>query len=174
MILWLFIATIRIAGLTVAALMRSLISFISTRAAISAADKIVSFRDGLKVIDNLTDFILATALSLAIWSAIAITYVLTLKAFPPPVHALTIADALLLMGFSIVGGIVQLPGVGGGAQALTIGALTQLFGIPAAIAISSGLMVWLTSNICVVPVGLVYAKFEGISLRQVTRKSEET
>jgi uncharacterized membrane protein YbhN (UPF0104 family) len=131
----------------------------------SAAEKVRLFRDGLNVIDNLPDFLLASALSLATWVGIAITYVLTLKAFPAPVHTLTIADTLLLMGFSVVGGVVQLPGVGGGAQALTIGALTELFGIPAALAVSAGLMVWLISSMCVVPFGLIYAKVEGISLR---------
>jgi uncharacterized protein (TIRG00374 family) len=171
-ILCVFVAAVRLAGSAVAALMNRLIGLVSKPAGISAAEKILSFRNGLNVIDNLLDFLWAAALSLATWFAIAITYVLTLKAFPPPVHALTIADALLLMGFSVVGGIVQLPGVGGGAQALTIGALTQLFGIPTALAISSGLMVWLTSSMCVIPFGLIYAKIEGISLRQVATKSE--
>jgi uncharacterized protein (TIRG00374 family) len=169
-LLWVFVAAIGLAGLAVAAHIRSSIGLISEHAGNSAADKILSFRDGLNVIDNVRDFFLASTLSLAIWFAIGITYVLTLKAFPAPVHALTIADALLLMGFSVVGGIVQLPGVGGGAQALAIGALTQLFGIPAALAISSGLMVWLTSSMCVVPIGLIYARIEGISLWRVTQK----
>ena len=171
-VLCLFVGSVRLAGPAVAALMQRLIGMVSKPAGSSAAEKVLSFRDGLNVIDNLPDFLLAAVLSLATWFGIAITYVLTLKAFPAPVHALTVADALLLMGFSVVGGIVQLPGVGGGAQALTIGALTQLFGIPAALAVSAGLMVWLTSSICVVPFGLIYARIEGVSIRQVASKSE--
>lgn len=171
-VLSLFVGSVRLAGPAVAALMQRLIGMVSKPAGSLAAEKILLFRDGLNVIDNLPDFLVAAVLSLATWFGIAITYVLTLKAFPAPVHALTIADALLLMGFSVVGGIVQLPGVGGGAQALTIGALTQLFGIPAALAVSAGLMVWLTSSLCVVPFGLIYARIEGVSIRQVASRSE--
>jgi uncharacterized protein (TIRG00374 family) len=165
LILGVFVAAVRLAGAAVAAIMRRVMGLFSQAAGNSAAEKVRLFRDGLNVIDNLPDFLLASALSLATWVGIAITYVLTLKAFPAPVHTLTIADTLLLMGFSVVGGVVQLPGVGGGAQALTIGALTELFGIPAALAVSAGLMVWLISSMCVVPFGLIYAKVEGISLR---------
>jgi uncharacterized membrane protein YfcA len=68
---------------------------------------------------------------------------------------------------------VQLPGVGGGAQVGTITALTLLFGIPKELAVSAGLMVWLITSMGVIPVGLVYAKIEGISLGQLAERSEE-
>ena len=94
------------------------------------------------------------------------------KAFPAPVHDLTVAEGLILMGFSVVGGVVQLPGVGGGAQVGTISALTLLFGVPGELAVSAGLMIWLTTSMSVIPAGLVYARVEGISLRDVAGRSE--
>jgi len=107
------------------------------------------------------------------WASIAVSYVLVMKAFPPPVHNLTISHTLVLMGFSVVGSIVQLPGVGGGAQVGTISALTLLFNIPSELAISAGIIVWLVTTMSVIPVGLLYAKFEGISIRQVANRSED-
>ena len=133
----------------------------------------LAFRDGLNVIASLGDFILIAVISLAMWATIAVSYVLVMKAFPPPVHNLAIADTLVLMGFSVVGSIVQLPGVGGGAQVGTISALTLLFGIPGELAISAGIIVWLVTTMSVVPIGLLYAKIEGISIGQVARRSED-
>ncbi len=68
--------------------------------------------------------------SVLLWSTIAAAYIVVMRAFPSPVHDMTVPYVLLLMGFSVVGSVVQLPGIGGGAQALTIGALTLLFSIP--------------------------------------------
>ena len=97
---------------------------------------------------------------------------LAMRAFPAPVHNLTVAYGLILMGFSVVGGVVQLPGVGGGAQVGTISALTLLFGVPNELAVSAGLMIWLITSMSIIPVGLIYAQVEGISLRQVAERSE--
>jgi hypothetical protein len=45
--------------------------------------------------------------------------------------------------------------------------------MPAALATSAGLMIWLVGSIAIVPAGLIYARIEGISLRQTARTSEE-
>ena len=172
LILIIFVAAVRLAGSFVAQGVNRVVSLVSKPAGESSAGKVLAFRDGLNVIDNVPDFLLAAALSIVLWLIIALTYVLVLRAFPPPIHSLEPADALLLMGFSVVGGVVQLPGVGGGAQALTIGALTQLFNIPAALAVSAGLMVWLIASMSVIPFGLLYARIEGVSLRQTARSSD--
>ena len=167
-----FVAAVRLAGTAVAAATRWLVGLVSKPAGASVAEKVLAFRDGLNVIDSFADFALAAALSIGLWLTIALTYLLVVKAFPAPVHELTVAHTILLLGFSVVGSIVQLPGVGGGAQALTIGALTQLFGIPSELAVSAGLMIWLVGTESVIPFGLIFAKLEGISIRQVARGSE--
>ena len=169
----LLILAVRLAGNAVALGLASLIGRISKSAGEATAEKVLAFRDGLNVIASLGDFILIAVISLAMWATIAVSYVLVMKAFPPPVHNLAIADTLVLMGFSVVGSIVQLPGVGGGAQVGTISALTLLFGIPGELAISAGIIVWLVTTMSVVPIGLLYAKIEGISIGQVARRSED-
>ena len=124
------------------------------------------------MIDSLQDFCFAAALSLLLWGTIAATYLLTLKAFPAPVSQLTLAPTIVLMGFSIAGSALPIPG-GGGAWAGNVFALTNLFQIPAELATGAGLMVWAVASLSVIPFGLIYAQVEGISIRQVAEGSED-
>jgi hypothetical protein len=78
---------------------------------------------------------------------------------------------LILMGASMVGSFVQLPGVGGGSQVATIATLERVFNVPKELAASCGIMLWLVTFVAVVPVGLFLAHRERISLRKL---SEET
>ena len=167
-----FVAGVRLAGGLVAGLVKSLVGLVSKPAGGVAADKILEFRDGLNVIDSFGDFLLVTGLSIALWATIALSYVAVMKAFPAPVHGMTLADTVVLLGFSVVGSLVSLPGVGGGAQVGIISALTLLFSMPKELAFSAGLMAWLITTMTVIPAGLVFARLEGISLGQMARGSE--
>jgi uncharacterized protein (TIRG00374 family) len=166
-----FVAAVRLAGSFVAGISGSLVSLVSKSAGATVKDKILSFRHGLNVIDSFQDFLLLAGLSLALWLTIASAYVLVLKAFPAPVSNLTIPDIIVLMGFSIAGSALPIPG-GSGAWAGNTFALAQLFHLPQELAGSAGLMVWLVGSMAVIPAGLLFAKIEGISLRQLTRSSE--
>ena len=167
-----FVAAIRLAGTAVARVASHTIGVISKPAGAALAEKILSFRDGLDVIDSLADFGLISALSLALWGTIALCYVLVTKAFPAPVHSLSAAHTIVLMGFSIAGSALPIPG-GSGAWAGNVFALTELFGIPKELAVSTGLMLWIILTLSIIPAGLIYARVEGISLGQVARRSEE-
>ena len=168
-----FVVTVRVAGNRAAAFAQRLLKPLSTSFASTAHKKLLEFRDGLNVIDGLPAFLQIAALSLLLWSTIAFAYVLVMRAFPAPVSQLTIADVIVLLGFSIVGSLVQLPGVGGGAQVSTISALTLLFSIPAGLAVSAGVILWLITTMAIIPAGLLYARVEGISLKQLARRSEQ-
>ena len=172
LVLLVFVAAIRLAGTAVARVSSHVFGLVSKPAGAAVAEKILSFRDGLNVIDSLADFGLISALSLALWATIAAGYVLVLKAFPAPVHTLTVAHTIVLMGFSIAGSALPVPG-GSGAWAGNVFALTELFGIPKELAVSAGLMLWIILTLSVIPAGLLYARLEGISLTQVARRSEE-
>ncbi len=172
LVLVIFVAAVRLAGPVVARLMERAVGVISAKAGAAVSEKVLAFREGLVVIDGVGDFLAAAGISVAIWGGIALSYMLAMRAFPAPVHDLTVAYGLILMGFSVVGGVVQLPGVGGGAQVGTISALTLLFGVPNELAVSAGLMIWLITSMSIIPVGLIYAQVEGISLRQVAERSE--
>ena len=167
-----FVAGVRLAGELVAKVTGSLVGVVSKPAGALVAEKILAFRSGLNVIDTFSDFLLATGLSLLLWGTIAATYLLTLKAFPAPVHDLTLGATIVLMGFSVAGSALPLPG-GGGAWAGNVFALNSLFHIPSELAASAGLLVWLVTSMAVIPLGLIFAKVDGVSLGQVARRSEE-
>jgi glycosyltransferase 2 family protein len=172
LVLVLFVVTVRVAGGPTARLFGSITGKVSKSAGETVAGKILEFRDGLNTIATVGDFVSVTIMSILMWICIAASYVIVMRAFPSPVHDLTIAHVVLLMGFSVVGSLVQLPGIGGGAQALTIGALTELFRIPAELAASAGLILWAISSMSIILPGLIYARIEQVSLGSVTKASE--
>jgi uncharacterized protein (TIRG00374 family) len=91
----------------------------------------------------------------------------------PHLSDLDVGHTLLLMGFSMVGSIVQLPAVGGGSQLAVISALQVIYGIPPELAVSCGILLWLVTFMAVIPVGLVLAHREHLSLRAVSREAHQ-
>ncbi|PYX38007.1 MAG: hypothetical protein DMG81_12855 [Acidobacteria bacterium] len=79
----------------------------------------------------------------------------------------------LLMASSMVGSLVQLPGVGGGSQFATIETLHRIFGVPPELATSCGIMLWLVTFIAIVPIGLALAHRERLSFRSLSKESHE-
>jgi hypothetical protein len=69
--------------------------------------------------------------------------------------------------------MVQLPGVGGGSQLATIATLEKVFDVPKELAASCGIMLWLVTFVAVVPVGLLLAHRERLSLRKLSRETEK-
>ena len=84
---------------------------------------------------------------------------------------LDISRVVLLMGFSTLGSIVQLPAVGGGSQLVVITALQVVYGVPAEMAVSCGIVLWLVTSMSCIPVGLVFARREHLSLRRLSEES---
>ncbi len=82
-------------------------------------------------------------------------------------------QVLLLMGASIFGSMLQLPGVGGGSQMATIAALTSIFDVPAEMAASCGILLWLVCFAAVVPLGLALSHHERLSLRKLSKESHQ-
>lgn len=80
---------------------------------------------------------------------------------------------LLLMLFSMVGSVVQLPAVGGGSQIAVISALQVVFGMPPELAVSCGILLWLVTFMSCIPVGLTYAHRGHLSLRKLSKASHE-
>ncbi|MGI4755848.1 MAG: lysylphosphatidylglycerol synthase transmembrane domain-containing protein [Janthinobacterium lividum] len=170
-VLSLFVAFTLYAGEAVARLLGGIAGKVSRSAGIAVAARVLEFRQGLNTIGSFSDFLLASFYSLLTWLSIAVSYVVVLRAFPAPLHSMTISHVVLLMGFSVVGSVVQLPGIGGGAQLLTITALTVLFGIPRELASSAGLILWVVSSMSVILPGVIFARVEQVSLRSVAQQS---
>jgi uncharacterized protein (TIRG00374 family) len=137
------------------------------------AGRIVAFSEGLNTLQGLPSFLASTAVSLLIWILVSASYVLITRAYPSLRH-LPWQYAVLLMGFSVVGGVLQLPLIGGGSQFMTITALTRFYGVPSEVGVSCGILLWLATFMSVIPLGLIYAHFEHVSFRQLSRESQKT
>ncbi|MFN0165321.1 MAG: lysylphosphatidylglycerol synthase transmembrane domain-containing protein [Bryobacteraceae bacterium] len=105
------------------------------------------------------------------WLLIAFCFFSALRAFPDLRHFGWL-DVSILMGFVAFGSLVQLPGVGGGTQAVLLLTLRELFGVPNEAALSVAIVVWAMTFLVVVPIGIPLALYEGIGwgkLRSIGR-----
>jgi hypothetical protein len=138
------------------------------------AQKIREFTVGLNTIHGTVEFLELAAVSVLMWWLIALSYREVTHAYGAPMAALSTSKVLLLMGSSMLGSMVQLPGVGGGSQLATISALDHVFDIvPKELTVSCGIMLWLVSFVAVVPVGLLLSHHERLSLRKLSAETEQ-
>jgi len=172
------------------------------RAGNAVCRRLRAFGQGLHTIQDLKSFVLIVLLSLGVWMLIARSYIQIMHAYPvttvavepdsnngganasSPVVTRTVRlnqmeleDAVLVMGASITGSVVQLPGIGGGSQLAVIDLLSRVFGrepynITRELAVSCGMLCWLVTFMAVVPLGLILAHRERVSLRVLSRESE--
>ncbi len=134
--------------------------------------KIREFTMGLKTIHGPWEFIQLSAVSVLMWWVIALSYKEVTHAYGMPMDAMSTTKVLLLMGSSMIGSMVQLPGVGGGSQLATISAMDHIFHIvPRELTVSCGIMLWLVTFAAVIPVGLVLSHHERLSLRKLSAES---
>lgn len=91
----------------------------------------------------------------------------------PHLANMDVPHVLLLMGFSMIGSVVQLPAVGGGSQLAVISALQVIYGIPPELALSCGILLWLVTFMSCIPVGLAFAHEGHLSLRTLSKASHE-
>jgi len=142
-------------------------------AAHKAALRLREFGRGLHTIHSVGHFFKLSAVSMAVWLVIAASYLQVVHAYGGKLQHMEISHVILLMGSAMIGSVVQLPAVGGGAQLATIGTLHYIFGVRPELAASCGVMIWLVTFMMVVPVGLILARREHISFGEVTRIAAE-
>jgi glycosyltransferase 2 family protein len=137
------------------------------------AQRLREFAGGLNTIHGPLSFLQLSAVSILMWWLIALSYREVTHAYGPAMQHMSVSQVLLLMGSSMVGSMLQLPGVGGGSQLATIEALDKVFRVPRELAVSCGILLWLVSFVAVIPAGLLLAHRERLSLRQVAEESEK-
>jgi hypothetical protein len=138
------------------------------------AQKIREFTVGLNTIHGPFAFLQLSAVSVLMWWVIALSYKEVTHAYGAPMDVLSTTKILLLVFCAMLGSLVQLPGVGGGSQLATISALDHVFHIvPKELTISCGIMLWLVTFMAIVPVGLLLAHHERLSLRKLSAESAE-
>jgi uncharacterized protein (TIRG00374 family) len=131
------------------------------------------FHTGLNTIHNFRAFVEICGVSLATWCCVALSYLEVVHAYGVPLQQMTFSKIFPLMGTSMVGSLVQLPGVGGGSQLATISTLQKVFDVPQELAASCGILLWLITFMSVIPVGLFLAHRQRLSLRELSQESQQ-
>ena len=110
--------------------------------------------------------------SVAEWVLICACYWCLAKAFTGIVN-LSLVDVLILTGFVSFGSIVQIPGVGGGTQVVSVLVLTELFGVRLELATAFALLLWILTFVVIVPVGLLVGLKEGLDWHSLRHLGDE-
>jgi hypothetical protein len=138
-------------------------------------EKIRLFRAGLDTLRSFSDFAIASSLSLSMWGLISLAYFEIIRAFVhcPQLAGLTLAKCMLLMAWSMAASIFQLPVLGWFSQiGFVAAAMSGFFGVAAEPATACAATLLVVTFLSIAPVGLVWARFEHVSLRKITVESE--
>ncbi|MHB8736296.1 MAG: lysylphosphatidylglycerol synthase transmembrane domain-containing protein [Terriglobales bacterium] len=122
---------------------------------------------GMNGLTRLPTLLFAILLTVLMWMGVALSLLYIVRSYPNMLPGFSFAEAVLLMGFTLAGSIVQLPAIGGGVQVLTVLGLTEVFGADAAPATSAALLIWLVLFYAIVPFGVYIAAREGVSWRKL-------
>jgi hypothetical protein len=189
-------ALLAVLGLLALGAVVMLVRHSSGKLASSFGHRIDAFKKGFRTIRNARAFVLVALISLVTWYAIAAAYLQVLHAYRPTEYTVTLPngdsqqltahadrmkmeDVLLLMGGSMFGSVVQLPGGVGGSQLAVISVLSsnvfsvEPYNITRELAVSCGIMLWLVTFMSVIPAGVLLARFEKLSFLRLSEESSQ-
>ncbi len=171
-----FTISVRLAGGAVAAFMEKMLGVVSQKLGLSVGQKIRTFRAGLDTMRSFADFGGAVLLSIGMWLVISTAYLETTRAFvaSPQLAAMTLPKCMVLMASSMVASGFQLPILGWFTQiGFIAAAMSSFFAVAAEPATACSATLLLVTFLCIIPVGLIWAQFEHVSLRKITVESGE-
>jgi uncharacterized protein (TIRG00374 family) len=125
-----------------------------------------AFGEGMQSTRSLSFTFLLVGYTIIEWMVIVACFYCIFRAFPDTA-GLGFTDIVIVLGFVSFGSVLQIPGVGGGMQIVTILVLTEFYGVALEAASGVALMLWLISFVAIVPVGLGLAFHEGIKWRSL-------
>jgi uncharacterized protein (TIRG00374 family) len=135
------------------------------------AQKVREFGMGLNTIHGPLSLLWLALLSVGMWYVVALAYQEVTHSYGVDALEIPVSQLLILMGASMAGSMLQLPAVGGGSQMATIATLSAVFDVPPELAASCGILLWLVTFAAIVPVGLILAHRERLSLRKLSQES---
>jgi hypothetical protein len=165
-----FLFLVRFAGEQVAVVLERFFGSFSKSFGKSVAQKVLSFRSGLYTMRSFYDFTVATLISLAMWGLITIAYIETLRAFTQ----VKVGECVVLMLASGGASVLQLPIIGWFTQIGIVAAAISLYlkvSLDIGTACAATLLV--VTFLSIIPVGLIWARIEHVSLRKVAVESED-
>ena len=171
----LFLITVRVAGGVVANFLQSVFGLISKKVGLAVGDKVRSFRAGLDTMRTFGDFAVVSGLSLGMWLIISVAYLETARAFvaSPQLGSMTLPRIMLLLAFSGGASVFQLPIIGWFTQiGFVAAALVTFYGAAPEASTACAATLLLVTFLSIIPVGLIWAQLDHVSLRKVTQESE--
>jgi uncharacterized protein (TIRG00374 family) len=171
-----FAVVVHWSGLWVADFTEKSFSVLSPKLGMGVATKIREFREGLNSLRSVPDLLVAAALSLFMWALVTVSYLEVMHAFvaSPELAGMTTARVVVLQATSLAASTVQLPVIG---WFTTIGvvaaAMQNLFHVAAEPALGCSAMILLIISMGIIPVGLIWSRFEHVSLKNVAKASEQ-
>ncbi len=142
------------------------------------ASAISGISEGLQAIRTMADLWAAIGYTAAHWVLVVLIYMWVAQAFSSAfVHSdMNFWGAMLLLAVTLVGSVLQLPGIGGGAQIASIVALTSIFGVEQEPAIAIAAVLWIITFAGCTLAGVPLLIHEGMSfgeLRKLARAEAE-
>lgn len=133
------------------------------------AEIIAGFSEGLQAIRTTSDLLITVVYTVAHWGLVTLSYFWIAKAFESAFvqSDVTFPGAMLLLAITLVGSVLQLPGVGGGAQLASFFALTTIFGVEQEPAAAIAIVLWLITFASPTLVGVPLLIHEGLSMGEL-------
>ncbi len=142
----------------------------------SVARILLGFARGVQAIRNWGELLLAVIYSTVHWFLVLLVYYWGSRSFGGRLGTLSLGDVMLVMAFSLVGSVVQLPAVGGGAQLASILVYTKIFGVETEPATAAAVILWLIGFAACSLAGVPFLIQEGFSLgklREMAKHKKE-
>ncbi len=170
-----FLVVVRMAGGAVASFLEKTLGMVSEKVGQAVGDKIRGFHEGLDTMRSFSDFSVVALTSFGMWLLIAAAYLETARAFvaSPELAAMTATKCILLMVASGLTSVFQLPILGWFTQiGVVAAAISSFYGVRPEAATACAAMLLIVTFLSIVPIGLVWAQVDHVSLRKVTVESE--
>ncbi len=171
-----FAVLLRVAGHRIAAAARTHVGRFAPDAAQNVAARVLELQAGFSTLRSSAQFAGAFAYSLLIWFGIAMSYLFTAHSLrsTPELTGLGLASIMLVMATSMGTSLLQLPVVGWLTQVAALAAAYHgFFGVPPAAASLCGMLTFTVNTLSVIPVGMLFARFSGLSLREARQRPTE-
>ncbi len=137
------------------------------------AEQLVNaFVQGVESTRSRQALVLLTSYTVLEWILIAGSIMTAVRAYGS-VLPFGLVDVFIFMGFLAFGAVIQIPGIGGGVQVVSVLVLTELFRIPLEAATSVAMVLWVITFVVVVPVGLISALAEGLNWSKLKQLEQE-
>lgn len=131
-----------------------------------------AFAQGMESARNGGYVALLAFYSLLEWALIVFCYACLFQALPATA-SLSLREVVIFVGFAAFGAVVQIPGIGGGVQVVSVIVLRELFGLALEPATGLAVLIWIVTFVVILPFGLALALREGLTLAKLRKLEQE-